>query len=433
MNNHVPSAYLVMPEPGDRTVARLQQGVRKLALRTLLSYPLGQLDSGVRRIVSSLRAVLPGIVKRHGAVLLDALGNVDVQTPLLVAAVGPAHCERTPSELFAAALPPLLTTLSHRAHQGVIPETVLHDLPLHALTDDDALRRFVFSPPARGMLVDPLGAEVRLHNGELIRLPRGPKVPPDVEGLTHETAIWRLHPDLPRLHFSMIDPNPLSMFEAHPDKDGNQVSLGEKSLETWLEAFHEALELIRVALPGWFEEIKTSMRRVIPVGYLPERHLSASYREAPNMAYFTLCDSPLTIAEALIHETQHTKANLLSWLDPIVHNAHTTWTKSPVRPDLRPLWGVLLAVHAFVPVSALHHRLAELDHPITRSERFPRRRAEVLAGNNTGMTAVLESADPTTHGGRMIREMNTLHRFLVEAAPEPPPGLDLDPLILPPS
>ena len=223
------------------------------------------------------------------------------------------------------------------------------------------------------------------------------------------------------------------MFEAHPDKDGNAISLGDQPLEVWLDRFGEALGMIRDTLPGWYDELKGSMRRLVPVGYLPERHLSASYREAPGVAYLTLCEDPMTIAEAIVHETQHTKVNLLSWVDPIVHNAHTCWTESPVRPDLRPLWGVLLAVHAFVPVSMMHKRLADLDHPCTHGERFPRRRHEVLVANRRAMDAVLDNADASDPGRRLIDDMDAVLTMLEEAAPPPPPGMDLDPNLLPPS
>ena len=67
--------------------------------------------------------------------------------------------------------------------------------------------------------------------------------------------------------------------------------------------------------------------RVVPVGFHAEQHLSASYREAPGLVYLTLHPSPLTLAEAIIHETQHVKLNALSWLDPISHNGHSEWSK----------------------------------------------------------------------------------------------------------
>lgn len=429
----VPASYLVLPEPGDRTVRDLQTRVRKIALRQLLTYPADRLEPATRRALAPARRVLTAMVKRHPGAVLQRLGHPDVLTPLLVLDVGPERTGQSADDLVRRALPPLFAGLAHLAPKGVVPEAILWDVPIADLADAPGHRRFRLEPPGRGLVLDPLGLELALHDGRKVRVPGAPAAPEAADGLRVERPFHRIHPDLPQLELAVYDSNPLSMYEAHPDKEGNAISLGDKPVEDWLAALREALELIRLALPAWFEEIRVSMRRLVPVGYLPERHLSASYREAPGVAYLTLCDEPLTLAEAIVHETQHTKANLLSWVDPIVHNAHTCWTESPVRPDLRPLWGVLLAVHAFVPVSALHHRLAALDHPVTHTERFPRRRAEVLAGNHHGMTAVLDNAQPSPAGKRLIDEMHALHEYLRRVAPDAPEGLDLDPDLLPPS
>jgi len=429
---HVPSAFLVLPEPGDRTVRSLQQKVRKIALRQLLTYPEAKLSKRVGRNVRSARAVIGRVLKTAPKLLMEAVGHPDVLTPLLVLDVGTEITGQSADKMLSQAVPALMAILAHRAKKGGIPESFIWDAPLDTLPDAIAHRFFRMDPPARGLLADPLGLELNLADETKVRLPAG-SAAAEGPGLVTERPFRPIHKDLPRLSLSLYDSNPLSMFEAHPDKDGNAISLGDKPIEAWVAAFHEALELIRLALPHWFEEAKVSMRRLVPVGYLPERHLSATYREAPGVAYLTLCDNPLTIAEAIVHEIQHTKVNLLSWVDPVVYNAHTCWTESPVRPDLRPLWGVLLAVHAFVPVSALHHRLAELDHPVSQTERFPRRRAEVLAGNARGMKAVVENAEASPMGGKMIREMHALHNLMVNVAPPTPPGMDIPADILPPS
>lgn len=427
-----PDAYLVLPRPGETTIADLYKQVRKIALVRLMTHPLGRLSPEVRRALPVVRRVLADIVKAQPALVQEALSSPDVLHPLLIAEVGQELTGQDPDAMFRAAVPPLLAVLAHRARKGAVPETILWDIPLEVLPDPLGHRLFRFAPAAKGLLVDPLGLEITLADDRKVRVPEAPAAVTGVDGVTTERPFHRLHPDLPRLQFAMYDSNPLSMYEAHPEKFGNAISLGDKPLEHWLGAFREALDLIQLTLPTWFEELKTSQRRFVPVGYLPERHLSATYREAPGVAYLTLCDHPLTIAEAIVHETQHTKANLLSFLDPIVRNGMTCWTQSPVRPDLRPLWGVLLAVHAFVPVATLHARLAELDHPITRTDLYLRRRYEVLQGNHRGMTAVLENADATDLGGKMIREMSALHDALRARTPPVPPGLTIDPDILPP-
>jgi HEXXH motif-containing protein len=157
------------------------------------------------------------------------------------------------------------------------------------------------------------------------------------------------------------------------------------------------------------------LTRIVPVGWHDERHFSASYREAPRVAYLSLHPDPLTLAEAIVHETQHGKLNLLSWSDAVLDNGYTEWTSSPVRPDLRPIMGVLLAVHAFVPVAALHHGLAQRHHPLTESAMFARRRAEVLAGNARGLAILREKAAPTTRGARILADLERLHAVLAEA------------------
>jgi len=156
------------------------------------------------------------------------------------------------------------------------------------------------------------------------------------------------------------------------------------------------------------------------VGFEPERHLSASYREAPGIVYLTLPPDPLTLAEAIIHETQHGKLNLLSWLDPVLHNGRTTWTPSPVRPDLRPLMGVLLAAHAFVPVGALHHTLQAADHPIASTERFGRRRAEVRDGNARALAILDDLGEPTRVGQRLLDDLRNLHSATVDPSRKHP-------------
>ena len=127
--------------------------------------------------------------------------------------------------------------------------------------------------------------------------------------------------------------------------------------------------------------------------------------------------SMITLAEAIVHEAQHSKLNLLSWLDAVLVNGRTTWTPSPVRPDLRPLMGVLLAVHAFVPVAALHAGLAAADHPISRTAPFQRRRAEVLASNQRGVAVLKRLAEPTAIGQRLLHELFALHFALSDLSP----------------
>jgi HEXXH motif-containing protein len=310
-------------------------------------------------------------------------------------------------------VPALLLALEQELAPARLSESLLWDVPLDDVLDPRGMR-WSFTPPAKGMLADAGGIELKSATGQRFEL--GEMVPP---GVRCERALYPIVPDGPWL--ALRDSNPLSMLEEHPDKSGNAVDLAGHPPAAWCEALARALDLLALALPDLHHEITRAVERVVPVGYHAERHFSASYREAPGLVYLSLHPSALTLAEALIHEHQHGKLNTLRWFDPLLHNAESTWTSSPIRPDLRPLLGVLMAVHAFVPVSALHLRLAELGHPEAAGERFGARRAEVLAANADGLATLEAMAQPTRVGGRVLEALRELDRAASRAPSAPAP------------
>lgn len=219
-------------------------------------------------------------------------------------------------------------------------------------------------------------------------------------------------PSLPALTLARVDRNPIADLEAHPDKHGNALDLGGHAPTAWAAAIADALDAITAALPALAAELAVTLERVVPVGFDRERHLSCSYREAPGLVYLSLHPDPLTLAEAIVHETQHGKLNLLSWLDPILANDPAERVPSPARPDLRPLYGVLLAAHAFIPVAALHHQLAALHHPLAATPSFDRRRHQVLDGNAAALATLAGHAHPTAVGAKVIAALRELHAQL---------------------
>lgn len=203
---------------------------------------------------------------------------------------------------------------------------------------------------------------------------------------------------------ALRDTNPLSMLEAHPDKAGNACSLGDQPVETWQASLVEALGILETHLPVVVGELRALQTLLVPVGYEPVKHLSASYREYLGASYLTLHPDARTMAEAIVHEHQHGKANLASYHDVLLENAHDTMVKSPVRPDLRPIWGVLLAVHAFVPVAELYTRMLAAG-----DERVRDRFADVVGRNDEGLRTVRAHGKPTRIGAAMIDELEALH------------------------
>jgi HEXXH motif-containing protein len=321
----------------------------------------------------------------------------DVLVPLLAWESGAVAAEAALDQ----AVPQLLSALA--APRSSRSGALLWDLPISVISVVAQDRLFRFEPPAEGAVLAAEGLELRLHDGTLFR-----PTTLELDSPLASRPFFAVDPALP-LRLSTFDSNPLASIEAHPDKQGNAVSLGGKTPEEWCRALRDALELVRAALTQLFEEIARTLKRVVPVGYEPEIHCSASYREAPGLVYLTLHPDPVTLAEALIHETQHGKLNALSFFDPVLHNGQTEWAPSPVRPDLRPLMGVLLAAHAFVPVAEFHRRLAEIGHELSRTEAFARRRAEVLASNANGLAVLEEKARASELGATVLRELRELH------------------------
>lgn len=205
-----------------------------------------------------------------------------------------------------------------------------------------------------------------------------------------------------------VDDNPLAMVEAHPDKEGNALDLGGRPPSAWVAALRDGLERVERYLPLVREEMDLVLHQMIPVGADDEKHLSASYREALGTIYLTLHPSPMTMTEAIIHEFAHNKLNAMLELDPLLENAFHPLFASPVRPDPRPLHGVLLAVHAFLPVAALYRAMIEQGDPLAASEAFHARYRAIVAKNRAGVGVLLENARPTEAGRPLLDELRTL-------------------------
>lgn len=204
--------------------------------------------------------------------------------------------------------------------------------------------------------------------------------------------------------FALVDNNPLAMHEAHPDKGGNAIDLGGRAVDAWLASLRGALALVAAHLPALRAEMSLYVQQIVPVGFFEDRHLSASYREAIGTLYLSLHPSPMTMVEAMIHEFQHNKLNALFESDDVLENAHEPLYPSPVRPDPRPLHGVLLAVHAFLPVARLYESMIA-----GGATGLDARLRDIVRINREGTDVLLANARPTPVGGGLLDELGRWH------------------------
>ncbi len=210
--------------------------------------------------------------------------------------------------------------------------------------------------------------------------------------------------------FATVDYNPIANLEEHPEKRGNPVDLGSRSRDEWIESLTTSFALVERFLPAIHAEMTTLLQQAIPVGYDDHRHLSASYREAIGTIYLTLHPEIMTMTEAVIHEFQHNKLNVSSYSMDFMHNAFHPLYPSPVRPDPRPLWGILLAVHAFLPVAELYRQMRDANHPLASRPGFAERMSDIDLKNHEGMQMLRAHAHFTGEGRALMDDLEELEQ-----------------------
>lgn len=332
----------------------------------------------------------------------------------------PLHClplgERLPdfrdriADAAAAMMPNLLFEL---ALHGLLEESEVWTCNAGATRLASLAVGGVILPPAgaTGLVFSASGVTAIARDAELARLPL------DAEGMQAAFEAvdgfrfeHRYHAIGNVTHLATIDHNPIAAFEAHPNKSGNTVDLGDRPEAEWVAMLEEAFGLVERFLPETFAEMCLALREVVPVGYDEERHLSASYREAIGTVYLTLHPNVMTMTEAVIHEFQHNKINVASYELDFIENAFSPLYPSPVRPDPRPLWGILLAVHAFLPVAELYRRMRDAQHPFAALPGFESRLSDIDLKNHEGMEMLRAHAQLTASGAALFADLEALEQ-----------------------
>ncbi|MBM4392312.1 MAG: hypothetical protein FJ090_14420 [Deltaproteobacteria bacterium] len=374
----LPSAPFTVPAPPVDSLTSYRGRHLKIVARILLDWP-SPLPGWLARTYQQVRPALAECFRASPGAFYSALSLPTVAAPACGADL-------------LAAVPQLLVEL---ARQRALPEGgVFWGAPVSRLVVPALAVARRFESPRVGML---------FGNGVVTVSPTEEWVLAPGEGGAWPLAEggWLLG----------ADTNPLAMMELHPDKSGNALDFGQATPAEWVASIDRARARVARYLPALAAEHRTLLAGIVPVGQHGEKSLSASYKEAIGLAYLSLHPSSLTMTEALVHEVQHTKANLLSWSDPLVENSDERYP-SPVRPDPRPLWGVLLAVHAFLPVALIHRAMYQSGDP----EHDPGRYREVLQVNHDGMEVLRAHARPTPLGRQLVDGMDALEAaFWAEA------------------
>ncbi len=390
-----PPRDLTIPESGSVTA----RGVLSSAITRLLS-ELPSIGRGftaspeMRTDLLTFHALCRDFASKHPGALPSLLRRTPIST--LVRAL-----RHQPSEALASELIGLV--YFELALLGALQTPLRQHRPPRRLVSLGG-RLVVTLPDAPGTLTYASGQLI--VNGIVTRLDLFDDVRPGFsrsdEGVIIDRPYHLIEGDIV---LALADNNPLAMHEAHPDKQGNAIDLGGKTIDDWTNVLRDALKLVETMLPDLRREMNLFVQQIVPVGYDEHKHLSASYQEAIGTIYMSLHPSLMTMTEALIHEFSHNKINALFELDDVLENAFSPLYTSPVRPDPRPLHGVLLAVHAFLPVARLYERMIESGHPLAQNPAFVARFAKVRQINAEGAEVVLTNGRPTRMGKPLLEEI----------------------------
>ncbi|MFO0759544.1 MAG: HEXXH motif-containing putative peptide modification protein [Byssovorax sp.] len=404
-----PPRDITIPEPGSRTA------------RTILSRALGRLPGDLLALPETLPLSTEGRddllalkteVRRLGAgsagprgaaALLHAL-----RSPTVAALLRSIRNEvKKPSFSAAEVDPVLVELLAVLAFELALAGVLERPLTLHRAPPR------LLSLEARADLRLPADARALVFSSGEMRIERaaGGSLSVDLSALARGESITGLevsrpyHPLVADMLFAVADDNPRASYGAEPGEPGNPIDLGDHPADEWVESLRRAIAPIEQHTPDLYGELCLYVRQFLPAGYHAVTHRSASYRESVGAIYMTLHPSPMTLTEAIIHEFSHNKLHALFELDPVIKNPPQARYRSPVRPDLRPLRGVLLAVHAFLPVAHLYEKMIEGQHPLTRSPYFRERFAQIRGINREGADVVFAHAQPTAVGQAVIDEI----------------------------
>ncbi len=385
-----PPRDLTIPEPGSTTARAVLSAAMRRLVRDV-QMVAARAPHGARAEAAELARIVSATARETPGALVSVLRRPTVGA-LIRCVRNDAHPGR--EAILVALLAQLAFAL---ALEGALPAPVyLRRVPAQLLS---LATRIAVPLPANT-------SAVLVENGRLtIERSGADAVTIDLEAPDEARIERPYHAVSSEIVLALADNNPLAMEEAHPGKSGNAIDLGGHDIWAWILALREAFALIERHLPELRAEMDLYIQQIVPVGWDAEKHLSASYQEAIGTIYMSLHPGEMTLAEALIHEFSHNKLNALFEVDEVLENAWSPLYTSPVRPDPRPLHGVLLAVHAFLPVARLYEKMIEAKDPRAESEAFLGRFAAIRKINREGAEIVLGNGKATAIGAGLLEEI----------------------------
>ncbi|WP_107486089.1 HEXXH motif-containing putative peptide modification protein, partial [Streptomyces sp. 13-12-16] len=147
----------------------------------------------------------------------------------------------------------------------------------------------------------------------------------------------------------------------------------------------------------------------------PDVRVSASSGDSYGAMVIARPSSPLALAEALVHEFQHSKLAALIHLFPLLDDDRAERYYAPWRPDPRHLTGLLHGAYAFTGVAGFwRDRMTDPEHAGTAAYHFALRRTQ----SRLAVRTLLTSGRLTGTGHALVTGLaRTLDGWLREPVP----------------
>lgn len=148
--------------------------------------------------------------------------------------------------------------------------------------------------------------------------------------------------------------NPDVNKHAHPEhqKQGIGIWFWDQTPENWRSLFQKSFDIVRSVSPWCMSEIDSMIKKIIPFWVSVWVHNSGSFSDAIwhlLMSYPMGMSHPeLALLEAILHEYNHNKINLIMQTEVLILNDRREIYYSPYRPDARHIHGIYLGLHAIV-------------------------------------------------------------------------------------
>ncbi len=209
--------------------------------------------------------------------------------------------------------------------------------------------------------------------------------------------------------------NPDINNHTHPDhqKQGIGTWFWEKTLQDWRDLFKKSFDIVRAVSPWCMSEIDSMIRKIIPFWVSVWVHNSGSYSDAIwhlLMSYPTGMSHPeLALLEAILHEYNHNKINLIMQTELLILNDSRETYYSPYRPDARHIHGIFLWLHAIVWAYWVIWN-AHSTGIYTLSPQWQEKAVLYVLKNGLSLQILDRYAKLTSLGQEILEEMRAVHK-----------------------